>query len=725
MKRKGLALLLTLCLVLTLLPVLASADSGDVMEYISINDKDEEFLVVKGDRIHIDCTSVGNYVWEEVSNKNIVTVNDDTANRSLILTAKKVGTATFKLVMGEKSTTFKVKVLSNEKGIVLPSDFVVVAKNGTKEVKALYNTGTTTPYTPDFSWSSEDTSVATVDWDEYESNVGIIEGVKKGETTVSVRTSYQGNQQQSLKVYVEDPYKITYTTSDKGELSGVKSAVRTDEIRVKAEPEDNYKVSAIKVVRDDGEEVETNRIDEKTVSFEMPDHDVTVSAEYEVIDASKKPLKDFSIPEKEEVPVKAQFEIPVTLDPVDATDAKVEDVVWVSKSPSVATVEDGVVTGVSEGTAKIVAEINDIQKVCEVTVTAALTDVEASKQELSVAVGKEETLGVTYKTSKNKNLIAEWSSADPSIASVEKYTGKVTGKKAGETNITVTVGGKTDTVKVTVKKSVGDFKVAVNPAIKNGKVTSDKEYADKGDTVKLSVVPDDGYKLAEISATTVKEDDTDGEAVSVKGSGSSYSFVMPEANVVVQAKFEKTSTSRFVDVPSGIWYEEAVNYVADKGYLDGVGNNRFDPNGRVTRGQLCTILYAMEGKPLVTAGSVFPDVAASKYYYDPVRWAATNGMVAGYTDGTFKPEVYVSRQQLAAVLHKYTAYKGFDTSATANIKTFADYSSVSNYAVTPLSWAVSHKVMSGTNTNRLEPLNAATRAEFAVMLKAYDANVRK
>lgn len=717
MKRKGLALLLVLCMVMTLIPVLASADSGDVMENISINDKDEEFLVVKGDRIQIDCISSGNYVWEEVSNKNIVTVNDDTSNRSLILTAKKVGTATFKLVIGEKSTTFDVKVLSNEKGISLPSDSIVVAKNGTKAVTATYNTGTIKPFTPDFTWSSEDTSIATVKWDDEQSSVGIVEGKKKGETTITVQTTYQGNQHKSMKVYVEDPYKITYAASDKGELSGVKSAVRTDEITVKAEPEDNYKVSAIKVVCDDGEEVETSRVDEKTVSFEMPDHDVTVSAEYEVIDASKKPLKDFSIPEKEEVPVKAQFKIPVTLDPVDATDAKVEDVVWTSKSPSVATVEDGIVTGVSEGTAKIVAELNDIEKVCEVTVTSALTDVEASKQELSVAVGKEAALGVAYKTSKNENLIAEWISSNPSIASVGKMTGIVTGKSVGETNITVTVGGKTDTVKVTVKKSEGDYNVTISDSIKNGTVSASRTKADKNDEVVLTVVPAADYEMSEIKVV-----DKDNKLIELKDTDEGYSFVMPESDVVVQAAFVRKGSGRFVDVPAGIWYEEAVNYAADRRYLEGVGNNRFDPNGAVTRGQLCTILYAMENRPTVVGGKDFPDVKADKYYYDPIRWASSNDMVAGYTDGTFKPDVFVSRQQLAAVLYKYAAYKKYDTSVSANITTFADYSSISNYAVTPMRWAVSHKIMSGTDRNTLLPQSAASRAQFAVMLKAFDTS---
>lgn len=713
MKRKGLALLLALCLVLTLLPMLASADSDDVTKSISINDKDVEFLVVKGERIHIDTDSGSNYVWEEVSNKNIVTVNDDTANRSLILTGKKVGTATFKLVIGKESTTFDVKVLSNEKGISLSSDSIVVAKGGSKEVTAVYNTGTTTPYTPEFSWSSEDTSIATVNWNYDESDIGVVEGKKKGETTISVRTSYQGNQSKSLKVCVEDPYKITYAESDKGVLSGVKTAVRTDKVTVKAEPEDNYKVSSIKVVSDDGKEVETSRIDEKSVSFEMPDHDVTVSAEYEVIDPSKKPLKDFSITEKEEVPVKAQFAISVTLDPEDATDAKVEDIVWTSKSPSVAIVEDGVVTGISEGTAKIVAELNDIEKVCEVTVTPALTSVEASEQEISLAVGKEKELDVSYKTSKNESLIAEWISADPSIAAVDKRTGKVTGVKAGETKITVTVGEKSDNVKVTVKKSEGDYKITVNSST-NGTVSASKSKADKGEEVVLTAVPATGYELGEIKVV-----DKNNKQIELTKKGEGYAFVMPESDVVVQAAFAKKG---FIDVPSGIWYEEAVNYAAAKGYLDGVGNNRFDPNGAVTRGQLCTILFAMEGKPTITGGKDFPDVKADKYYYDPIRWASSNDMVAGYTDGTFKPDVFVSRQQLAAVLYKYASYKKYDLSVSANITTFADYSAISNYAITPMRWAVSHKVMSGTDRNTLLPQSAASRAQFAVMLKAFDTS---
>ena len=713
MKRKGLALLLALCLVLTLLPMLASADSDDDTKSISINDKDVEFLVVKGERIHIDTDSGSNYVWEEVSNKNIVTVNDDTANRSLILTGKKVGTATFKLVIGKESTTFDVKVLSNEKGISLSSDSIVVAKGGSKEVTAVYNTGTTTPYTPEFSWSSEDTSIATVNWNYDESDIGVVEGKKKGETTISVRTSYQENQSKSLKVCIEDPYKITYAESDKGVLSGVKTAVRTDKVTVKAEPEDNYKVSSIKVVSDDGKEVETSRIDEKSVSFEMPDHDVTVSAEYEVIDPSKKPLKDFSITEKEEVPVKAQFAISVTLDPEDATDAKVEDIVWTSKSPSVAIVEDGVVTGISEGTAKIVAELNDIEKVCEVTVTPALTSVEASEQEISLAVGKEKELDVSYKTSKNESLIAEWISADPSIAAVDKRTGKVTGVKAGETKITVTVGEKSDNVKVTVKKSEGDYKITVNSST-NGTVSASKSKADKGEEVVLTAVPATGYELGEIKVV-----DKNNKQIELTKKGEGYAFVMPESDVVVQAAFAKKG---FIDVPSGIWYEEAVNYAAAKGYLDGVGNNRFDPNGAVTRGQLCTILFAMEGKPTITGGKDFPDVKADKYYYDPIRWASSNDMVAGYTDGTFKPDVFVSRQQLAAVLYKYASYKKYDLSVSANITTFADYSAISNYAITPMRWAVSHKVMSGTDRNTLLPQSAASRAQFAVMLKAFDTS---
>ena len=724
MKRKGLAILLAFCLVMSLLPILANAAVSDESASVSISGKYEEpFPVVKGGRIVIESVqSDKSYYWEEVSNDGIVEISNDDAGKPLWLKAVKVGTATFKMVVGDKSVSFAVQVLSDKEGISLSPDSIVVAKGKTKTVKAYYSTGTTHTSSPYYSWGSADSGIASVTQGS-EKNIGVIKGESVGVTTI---TANYNNHSQFCTVMVEEPYEVKYSENENGVITGEKKAVRTDPVYVTIKPKDNYRVTSVKAVRDDTGEVEASAnltgAGDKTWEFEMPDCDVTVSAEYAVIDETKKPLKGITLSEEAaEVPVNAQFALNVTLDPEDTTDDK--SVEWTSSNELIATVEKGIVTGIKAGKATITATVGDFSKECVVTVKDALTEVSTDPKSLTLVAGKSETVEVAYKTSENDHLIAKWESKDPTVATVDQ-TGKVTGRNIGETEITVTVGGKSSSVKVTIKKSEGDFSVKINEA-KNGTIVSSKSKADKDEFVSLTVKPAAGYELGELEVV-----DKDANPIELDSdSDNEFIFQMPESDVVVTAAFSKKEakpeTKGFIDVPSGSWYEEAVNYVAEKGYLDGVGNNRFNPKGAVTRGQLCTILYAMEGKPTVTAGSVFPDVGVSKYYYDPIRWAATKGMVAGYTDGTFKPDVFVSRQQLAAVLYKYTVYKGFDVSVSADITKFADYSSISNYAVSPLRWAVSHKIMSGTNTNRLEPQSAATRAEFAVMLKAYDANVRK
>ena len=408
---------------------------------------------------------------------------------------------------------------------------------------------------------------------------------------------------------------------------------------------------------------------------------------------------------------------------------------WGSKDPSVAKVDKntGKVTGVKKGTTQITAQTTvdgeNYMDICTVTVVDPLK-IEYAEDANGKVTGPKEAARksiVTVAAEPNKDYkvtAIKVATKDDGAVVVNKPVsgdGKQTLQfEMPEKDVVVSAVFETAVV-----PPVAKYKVTVNP-VKNGKVAVDKETADKGETVKITLTPDAGYEMGDLKVV-----DKDDKLVKLTSAGdNAFTFTMPDSDVVVAAAFAKKNSDpdpqqKFSDVPAGSWYEDAVYYVTGKGYFSGIGNNKFDPKGNVTRGQLCTILYAMEGKPTVTSGNVFSDVAPSKYYYDPVRWAAANGMVAGYTDKTFKPNVYVSRQQLASVLYKYTVYKKFDVSVSANITTFADYSSITNYAVTPLRWAVSHKVMSGTNRNTLNPLGAATRAEFAVMLKAYDANVRK
>ena len=177
----------------------------------------------------------------------------------------------------------------------------------------------------------------------------------------------------------------------------------------------------------------------------------------------------------------------------------------------------------------------------------------------------------------------------------------------------------------------------------------------------------------------------------------------------------------FKDVPEKSWYTEAVAFVSEKGYMDGISKERFDPEGQVTRAQVAQILYALEGKPS-TNKVLFPDAPVGKWYSNAVNWAGATGIVAGYESGKFGPNDPVTRQQLAAILFKYSEKKGYDTTAKGDISKYKDVGKVSKYAVTPMKWAVGNKLISGTNIG-LEPTGTATRAQLAVILQAFEKNI--
>ena len=180
----------------------------------------------------------------------------------------------------------------------------------------------------------------------------------------------------------------------------------------------------------------------------------------------------------------------------------------------------------------------------------------------------------------------------------------------------------------------------------------------------------------------------------------------------------------YTDVPEESWYTTAVYYAESKGYMTGVGDGKFDPNGIVTRGTIAQILYAAEGKPEVSGKSQFTDVGEAKWYAKAVKWAADKGIVSGYGNGKFGPEDNITREQMVAIMMQYSKMKGYDTSANADLSKFRDQNQISNWAVNAVKWGVSHKIVSGTEKG-IEPKGNATRAQIAVILRAYDNNVRK
>ena len=176
----------------------------------------------------------------------------------------------------------------------------------------------------------------------------------------------------------------------------------------------------------------------------------------------------------------------------------------------------------------------------------------------------------------------------------------------------------------------------------------------------------------------------------------------------------------FRDVSKNVWYYNSVKYCYDNGIIMGTTEETFSPNNNLTRGNLVTILWRMEGSPKVSGSLSFPDVKETDYFYEAVKWAEKTGVVHGYDTGKFGPNNNISREQLATILNNYAKYKKKDTKAQADLTKFTDNKKISSYAREGVAWAVAKKVMSGkVNGTMVDPQGMASRAEAAAMIQNY------
>ena len=174
----------------------------------------------------------------------------------------------------------------------------------------------------------------------------------------------------------------------------------------------------------------------------------------------------------------------------------------------------------------------------------------------------------------------------------------------------------------------------------------------------------------------------------------------------------------FTDVKEGDWYYNAVKYVNQNGLMDGTSATKFSPRVNLTRAQFAQILYNAEGNPDVTWTDKFSDVKEGAWYAKAVIWAAENNVLAGYANGTARPNSIVTREDLVSLLWRY-AGKPAPTGTTLD---FSDASKVSSYAKDALLWAVENKIISGRANGELDPKGNAQRAEAAQMLMQYFSN---
>ena len=176
----------------------------------------------------------------------------------------------------------------------------------------------------------------------------------------------------------------------------------------------------------------------------------------------------------------------------------------------------------------------------------------------------------------------------------------------------------------------------------------------------------------------------------------------------------------FVDVTNH-WAYTDIKRVYNRGWMVGESATIFAPDQELTRAMLAVILYAMAGEPEVTAANPFSDVPAGEWYTDAIIWAAANGIVVGCGDGTFRPEMTVTRAQAAVMLCGYAAFAGRDVTVRADLSAFGDAADIPAWAQAEMQWANAEKLILGRDGKLLAPNAAATRAEMASILSGYAA----
>lgn len=198
--------------------------------------------------------------------------------------------------------------------------------------------------------------------------------------------------------------------------------------------------------------------------------------------------------------------------------------------------------------------------------------------------------------------------------------------------------------------------------------------------------------------------------------------------VVHGTKAEEPWVNPFRDVTESDWFYDDVRFANQNGLFNGVEKDLFAPEEPMTRGMLVTVLWRLDGETAPKTATTFTDVDVNAYYADAVAWAAGSGIVNGVGGNKFDPEGNVTREQIAAILFRYASLKGVDTAARADLTAFPDAEKTSAYAHDALSWAVAAELVKGTkegSTIYLDPQGSATRAQVAAILSRYAQNIVK
>ena len=248
---------------------------------------------------------------------------------------------------------------------------------------------------------------------------------------------------------------------------------------------------------------------------------------------------------------------------------------------------------------------------------------------------------------------------------------------------------------------------AIVESPENGEITLTPKRASKGDTVTITVEPDEGYELDTLTVT-----DKNGKEIEVTEKDGKYTFEMPASKVTVEATFVEAITEpTFSDVPADAYYFTPVEWAVKNGITSGTSATTFSPNAACTRAQAVTFLWRAAGSPAPKSAEMpFVDVSADAYYYDAVLWAVENGITAGTSATTFGPNITCSRAHIVTFL-----WRAQGTPSADVLNPFADVA-VDAYYNKPVLWAVENGITAGTSATTFSPNADCTRAQIVTFL---------
>ena len=202
-------------------------------------------------------------------------------------------------------------------------------------------------------------------------------------------------------------------------------------------------------------------------------------------------------------------------------------------------------------------------------------------------------------------------------------------------------------------------------------------------------------------------------------------------NKTVYAKWNTKNPSTgaelpFIDVKKTDWSYDDIYYIWEKGLMQGTSATTFSPQLSTSRAMIVTILWRLEGEPVVNYAMSFDDVAPDQWYTEAIRWAQANGIVKGYNEKTFGINDPITREQMAAILYRYAQTKGEGfTGSWMFLLPFEDAQNISGYASEALHWCVMKNIIGGVGGNQLDPQGNATREQVAAILHRFCENIAK